>query len=49
MDPIIRGQRTNFLDHSIIGHNFLAIKAGTKKTSKKKKKRNERTVSMKLT
>jgi hypothetical protein len=31
MDQIIRGQRTNFLDHSIIGHNFLAIKAGTKK------------------
>jgi hypothetical protein len=44
MDQIIRGQRTNFLDHSIIGHNFLAIKAGTKK-----KRRNERTVSMKLT
>jgi hypothetical protein len=38
MDQIIRGQRTNFLDHSIIGHNFLAIKAGTKKKEKKKEK-----------
>jgi hypothetical protein len=36
MDQIIRGQRTNFLDHSIIGHNFLAIKAGTKNKEKKK-------------
>lgn len=47
MDQIIRGQRTNFLDHSIIGHNFLAIKAGTK--NKEKERRNERTVSTKLT
>jgi hypothetical protein len=35
MDQIIKGQRTNFLDHSIIGHNFLAIKAGTKNKEKK--------------
>jgi hypothetical protein len=46
LDQIIKGQRTNFLDHSITGNKFHAIKASTKR---EKEKRNEITMSTKLT
>jgi hypothetical protein len=48
LDQIIKGQRTNFLDHSITGNKFHAIKASTKK-EKEKERRNEITMSTKLT